>query len=319
MRLEHRVSRASSFSRSSIKVKTEPMLRLRSFVWIALLAVSVVANAQMASSTVLKEIEWRDIGPWRGGRSQAVTGVVGQPDTFYFGATGGGVWKSTDAGENWANVSDGYFTNGTVGAIAVSASNPEVVYVGTGETELRGNVSHGDGVYRSDNGGLTWRHIGLKSTQTISRVRIHPTNPDIVWVAALGPIHGAHPDRGIFKSVDGGKTWKKTLYVSDKAGAADLSFATSDPNTMYATTWEAWRSPYELNSGGPGSKMFKSTDGGDTWTEITRNSGLPGGVMGKLGIAVSESEPNRVYAMIENANGGLYESKDAGEIGRAHV
>lgn len=288
------------------------MQRPRPFVFCLLLAASTLGQAQVASRSVLNELEWRNIGPWRGGRSCAVSGVPGQPDHFYMGTTGGGVWKSTDAGEEWFNVSDGYFGTGSVGGIGVAPSQPGTVYVGMGETELRGNISHGDGVYRSDNGGETWRHLGLKETQSISRVRVHPTDPNTVWVAALGPVYGPSEHRGIYKTTDGGESWKKTLYVNDRSGGVDLSFSSSNPDVIYVSTWEAWRTAYTLNSGGPGSKMFKSTDGGDTWTEISKNQGLPGGIMGKIGIAVSESDPNRVYAMIEAEGGGLFKSDDAG-------
>lgn len=289
------------------------MVKARFYVaTLAVLSVAV-SQAQFASRAVLGELNWRDIGPWRGGRVCAVSGVTGQPDTFYFGATGGGVWKSTDSGENWNCVSDGFFKTGSVGAIAVSTSNPNTVYVGMGETEIRGNISHGDGVYRTDDGGKSWRHLGLESTQSISRVRIHPTDPNVVWVAALGHVYGPHPDRGVFKTTDGGKTWKKTLFVNDRSGAADLVIDPSDPNILYAATWEAWRTAYTLNSGGPGSKLFKSTDGGDTWKEISGNKGLPSGVLGKIGVSVSPVDHKRIYAMIESAQGGLYRSDDAGE------
>ncbi len=241
-----------------------------------------------------------------------MTGVYGSPNEFYFGATGGGVWKSTDSGENWKCVSDGFFKYGSVGAIEVSRSNPKTVVVGMGETEVRGNISSGDGVYRSDDGGETWRHLGLASTQTIARVRIHPKNPNIIWVAALGHIYGAHSDRGIYKSTDGGTSWRKVLFVDDRSGAADISVDQANPNNLYATTWTAWRTPYSLNSGGPGSKIWKSTDGGETWSDISTNIGLPSGVLGKMGIAVSEANPLRVYAMIEAKEGGLYRSEDAG-------
>lgn len=275
----------------------------------------VFLTVHAASQSVVEfaiNAKWRDIGPYRGGRSCAVSGVPGRQQEFYFGATGGGVWKSTDAGQNWQCVSDGYFKTGSVGAIAVSESNPDIVYVGMGETEIRGNISHGDGVYRSDDGGKTWRHLGLEDTETISRIRIDRKNPDIAWVAALGHIYGPHPDRGIFKTSDGGKTWRKTLFESDRAGAVDLSFNPSDPTVQFAATWEAWRTPFSLNSGGPGSKIWKSTDAGETWKDISRSSGLPGGPLGKVGVAVCASKPNKVYAMIEAAAGGLYVSEDAG-------
>lgn len=281
---------------------------------IALLMLLAVAQSAMAQidSSVLNGLKWREIGPWRGGRANAAAGVPSRPNEFYAGYTGGGVWKTTDAGVNWTNVSDGYFKTGCVGAIDVSLSNPDTVYVGMGEHAIRGNTSHGDGVYRSDDAGKTWRHLGLKETLHIGRIRVHPTDPNTVWVAALGPVYSASRDRGIYKTTDGGKTWKKTLFVTDRAGAIDICLAPSDPKTLYASTWEAWRTPYSLNSGGPGSKLWKSTDGGETWQEMSRNPGLPAGVLGKMGVAVSASKPNRVYAMIESAQGGVYRSEDAG-------
>lgn len=283
------------------------------------IAVSALALFAIASNSLAQVddrlfngMKWRSIGPYRGGRSCAVSGVVGRPNEFYGGFTGGGVWKSTDAGVNWNCVSDGSFKTGSVGAIAVSESHPDVVYAGMGETEIRGNISPGDGVYKSTDAGKTWTHVGLASTQFISRVRIHPKNPDTVWVAALGHVYGPHQDRGIYKSTDGGKSWRKTLFVDDRSGAVDLTFDANDPQTLYAATWTAWRTPHSLNSGGPGSKIFKSSDAGETWREVTRNPGLPSGMLGKIGLSVSRSQPNRIYAMIESADGGLYRSEDAG-------
>lgn len=287
--------------------------RHRALVLLALCAIASPAVAQLAPSKILDSLEFRQIGPWRGGRSCAVTGVKGQPDTFYFGATGGGVWKSTNAGQDWENVSDGFFKTGSVGAIASSESHPDTIYVGMGETELRGNISHGDGVYRSDDGGKTWRHLGLAETQSIARIKIHPTNPDIAWVAALGHVYGPHTARGIYKTTDGGKTWRKTLYVNDRAGAQDISIDPSDPNTLYATTWEAFRTAYTLSSGGPGSKLFKSTDGGETWQDITKSKGLPTTVLGKISVAISPKNPKRIFCMLEAEQGGLYRSDDSGQ------
>lgn len=283
--------------------------RLSSFLLLGLVVAS--ASAQV-DPKLLEGLTFREIGPFRGGRSCAVSGVPGQPDHFYMGATGGGVWKSTNAGVDWVNVSDGFFRTGSVGAIEVSRSNPDTVYVGMGETEIRGNITHGDGVYRSDDAGKTWRHIGLKDTQSISRVRIHPTDSETVWVAALGHVYGPHPDRGIYKTTDGGKTWRKTLFVDNRSGAVDLCLEPGNPRVMYAATWEAWRTPYTLNSGGPGSKLFKSEDGGETWTDISRRPGLPQGILGKIGVSVSPANPKRVYVMLESEKGGLYRSDDGG-------
>ncbi|MDI9639986.1 hypothetical protein QPK87_20050 [Kamptonema cortianum] len=288
-------------------------MRMRALAVVSVLLTIVSgAVAQTVDQRILDSVRWREIGPYRGGRSCAVSGVYDKPDHFYMGVTGGGVWKTTDAGENWECVSDGFFKTGSVGAIAVSRSNPKVVYVGMGETEVRGNISHGDGMYKSDDEGKTWRHIGLKATQSIARVRVHPKDENTVWVAALGHVYGPNRDRGVFKSTDGGQTWRKTLYVSDRAGACDLSVDVNNPDVIYAATWEVFRTPYSLSSGGPGSKLFKSTDGGENWTDISKNPGMPIGLLGKIGVSVSPADSNRVYVMLENEKGGLYVSDDAG-------
>ncbi|MCS6885508.1 MAG: glycosyl hydrolase [Acidobacteriota bacterium] len=260
-----------------------------------------------------KSLKWRSIGPYRGGRVTAVSGVVSQPEVYYFGATGGGVWKTTDGGLNWWPVSDGYFKTGSVGAIAVAQSDPNVVYVGMGESPIRGNVSHGDGVYKSTDAGKTWRAIGLENTRHIARVRIHPRNPDVVYVAALGHAFGPNPERGVFRSTDGGKSWQKVLYRSDCAGAIDLVLDPTNPNVIYAALWQVIRTPYSLESGGPDGGLFKSTDGGDTWKELTRRPGLPKGLIGKIGVAVSGVRPERVWAIIEAEDGGVFRSDDGGE------
>ncbi|MFC1500660.1 WD40/YVTN/BNR-like repeat-containing protein, partial [Candidatus Zixiibacteriota bacterium] len=271
-----------------------------------------VMRAQDVDPSLYSMLSWRSIGPFRGGRSTAVAGAPSRTDEYWFGATGGGVWKTTDGGESWACVSDGFFETSSVGAVAVSLSDPDVVYVGMGETQIRGNTAHGDGVYKSVDSGESWTHMGLAETSTISRIRIHPDDPDIVYVAALGHIYGQNEERGVFRSTDGGATWEKILYVSDRAGAVDLSMDPGNPETIYAATWEAGRTPYSLNSGGPGSKLFKTTDGGDNWTDITRNPGLPEGLIGKIGVALSPVDPDRVWAIVEAADGGIFRSDDAG-------
>ena len=262
--------------------------------------------------SLLAGLRWRSIGPARGGRSQAVAGSTKRPLEYYFGATGGGVWKTTDGGVNWRPVSDRFFRSSSVGAIAVSESNPDVVYVGMGETQLRGNIIQGDGVYKTTDGGRTWTHVGLEATRAIGRVRVHPANPDVVYVAALGEPYGATPDRGVFKSIDGGKTWERILFRDEKTGAVDLVMDPKAPDTLYAGLWEVFRTPHSLSSGGPGSGLFKTTDGGKTWTELTRNPGLPKPLWGRLGITVSGADANRLYALIEAQDGGLYASDDAG-------
>ncbi|MEZ4866863.1 MAG: glycosyl hydrolase [Caldilineaceae bacterium] len=264
---------------------------------------------------LLNSMTWRCIGPPRGGRVVAVAGDPNNPALFYFGAVAGGVWKSNDAGTTWLNISDGYFKSASVGAIAVSDSDPNVVYVGMGETTIRTDVSHGDGVYKSVDGGKTWTHCGLAETRHIGQVRIHPKNPDIVYVAALGHAFGPNEERGVYKSTDGGKSWTKVLFKSGKAGAVDLSFDPNNPDVIYASIWECHRSFWELSSGGPDSGLWKSTDGGENWSEITRNKGLPqGGLIGKIGVSASPVKAGRVWALIEaKEEPGLYRSDDFGE------
>ncbi len=261
----------------------------------------------------LKNFQYRAIGPHRGGRVGAVAGVPSQPNVYYFGATGGGVWKTTDAGVNWEPISDNFFKTGSVGAIAVADSDPNVIYVGMGEETVRGNVSHGDGVYKSNDAGKTWKFMGLGDTRQISRVRIHPKNPDVAYVAAIGHLWADNNERGVFRSKDGGKTWQKILFRDNKTGAIDLVFDPSNANVLYAAMWQVKRTPWGFESGGAGSSIYKSIDGGDTWAEISRNKGLPAGTLGKIGITVSPVNTNRVWAMVEAKEGGLYRSDDAGE------
>ncbi len=292
-------------------------------VLIILLGLGLHLRAQQKASPsprydpkLYKALRWREIGPFRGGRSVAVAGHPDHPLTFYFGATGGGLWKTDDGGLTWVNISDKAFKTGSVGAIAVAESDPNVIYVGMGEACIRGNVSPGDGVYKSTDGGKTWKHMGLTETQTIARIRIHPRDPDLVYVAALGHVFGPHPDRGVFRSSDGGKTWKKVLYKDDKTGAIDLAMDPTNPRILYAALWEARRTPWSLISGGPGSGLYKTTDGGDTWTELTNNKGMPKGVKGRIGVTVSPANPDRVWAIIEAEEGGVFRSDDGGKTWR---
>ncbi len=286
-----------------------PVARLRG-LWCAM-AFGVVALDAQVPSAALTTVRWRELGPARGGRSVAVAGSTARPLEYWMGTTGGGVWKTTDGGVNWQPMTDRYF-GGTIGAIGVAESNPDVVYVGGGETDIRGNTSHGDGLWKTTDGGRTWTLMGLKETRHIGRVRVHPTNPDVVYVGALGHAFGNNPDRGVFKTEDGGKSWKKILYRNDSTGVWDLIMDPSDPNTLYATFWHAYRRPWMLNSGGPGSGIMKTTDGGVTWRELTTNPGLPRGVLGKIGLAVSPANPRRVWAQIEADSGGTYRSDDGG-------
>ena len=266
-------------------------------------------------NTFFQGVRWRNIGPFRGGRSVTSTGVVGNPLTYYMGTTGGGVWKTNDAGVSWYNVSDGFFKTGSVGAVAVAENDPNVVYVGMGEHAPRGvTTSYGDGVYKSTDAGKTWTKMGLDLTRHISNIRIHPQNSDIVYVAAQGALHGATPERGVYKSVDGGISWKKILYVDDNTGCADLNLDMTNPRILYAAMWDHRRLPWEVRSGGIGSGLYKSSDGGETWTKIQK--GLPN-ELGKMSVSVCRSNPDKVYALIESdtqkEQGGLFVSMNAGK------
>ena len=263
--------------------------------------------------SVFKAMEWRCIGPHRGGRSVAAVGDPDDPMTFYFGACNGGVWKTDDGGTYWENISDGFFETSAVGAIAVADSDSNVIYAGMGEACIRNDVSSGDGVYKSTDKGKTWQHVGLSDSRHIARVRIHPSNPDLVYVAALGHAWAPNEERGVFRSTDGGESWESVLFVSDKAGAIDLSMDPTNPRILYAAIWEVFRNPWTISSGGPDSGLYKSTDGGDTWTALTGNPGFPKGLKGRIGIAVSPAKPDRIWAIVEAGEGGLYRSGDGGD------
>ena len=265
--------------------------------------------------SIFQSVKYRNIGPFRGGRSVAASGVIDDPMTYYMGTTGGGLWKTEDGGQLWKNISDGYFKTSSVGAVAVSESDSNIVYVGMGEHAPRAVMtSYGDGVYKSTDAGKTWNSIGLKSTQHISRIVIHPKNPDIVFVAAQGALYGPNEERGIFKSVDGGLNWNKVLYVNNLTGCSELSMDYNNPLVMYAAMWEHQRLPWKVISGGPGSGLYKTTDGGISWTKI--HNGLPK-EKGKMAIAVSRSDSEKVYALVESDSnkelGGLFVSNNAGE------
>ncbi len=264
------------------------------------------------SEALYNSINWRCIGPFRGGRSATVTGVPGKPNLYYFGSTGGGVWRTKDGGQTWENISDGYF-GGSIGSVAVSEYDNNVIYVGGGEKTVRGNVSYGHGIWKTVDAGKTWTHIGLENSRHVPRIRIHPRNPDLVYAAVLGDLYKSSDERGVFRSKDGGKTWEKVLFANADAGAVDLILDPNNPRIIYASTWKIRRTPYSLESGGEGSALWKSTDSGDTWTNISENKGLPEGLWGINAVTVSPVNSNRVWALIENENGGVFRSDDAGE------
>lgn len=297
------------------------MQLLRSFIYLVLLISAHFFNqldvmAQRVNQPVdpsfYEGYKWRNIGPDRGGRSLSSTGSPGRVNEYYFGATGGGLWKTIDGGNDWFPVTDGQIKSSSIGAVAVAETNPDIVYIGGGETQLRGSITQGEGIYKSIDGGKNWRDLGLKETQAISRIRVHPTNPDIVYVAALGHPYGENEQRGIFRSVDGGNNWQKVLYVSDRSGAADLIIDRTNPKILYASTWQVYRKAWKMWGGGPDSKLFKSLDGGDTWIELTKNPGMPEGPIGKIGVTVSPADPNRIWAVVEANEGGIFRSDDGG-------
>ena len=289
------------------------------YVLIFLLAGGIVLAQKKEAKTTLtfdeklySALEWRSIGPYRGGRSAAVTGVPGKPNLFYMGATGGGVWRTNDAGNTWTNISDGFFGS-SIGSVAVSEWDNNVIYVGQGEGTIRGNVSYGHGMWKSTDAGKTWIFVGLKESKHIPRIRIHPKNPDLVYAAVLGDLFKSSEERGVYRSDDGGKNWKRILFANANAGVVDLCMDPNNPRILYASMWRARRTPYSMESGGEGSAIYKSTDGGETWKNISTNDGLPKGIWGISCVSVSPVNSNRVYAMIENDNGGVYRSEDAGQ------
>jgi photosystem II stability/assembly factor-like uncharacterized protein len=275
-----------------------------------LIAFPILLVAQQTD--LLNSLRFRLVGPFRGGRSVAVAGVPSQPNVYYFGGVGGGVFKTVDSGNSWAPVSDGQLKTGSVGAIAVADSDPNVVYAGMGEACVRGNATHGDGVYKSVDAGRTWKNVGLQDSYHIGAVRIHPKNADIAYVAALGHLWGPNEMRGVYRTMDGGVTWTQVLKRSNMAGAVDIAMDPGNPRVLYAAFWEISRKPWRMDSGGPGSGIFKTTDGGDHWTEISRAPGLPKGVLGRIGLTVSPANSERVWAIVEAADGGLFRSENGG-------
>ncbi len=289
------------------------MLLIRKIPVCAALALSILAcpAAETVNPALWSGLKYRMIGPERGGRVTTVTGVPSQPNTFYMGSTGGGVWKTTDAGHNWVNVSDGQIPLGSMGAIEVSLSDPNVIYAGTGSSKIRSNVSIGRGIYKSTDAGKTWTFAGLRDVGQIATVRVHPANPDMVWVAALGNPFADNPERGVYRTTDGGKNWQKVLYISDSAGAADLELQPGSPNVVFACMWHGQRKPWTIISGAREGGIYKSTDSGLHWTKLA--GGLPNELFGRSNVAISAAAPNRIYALIEAKPGsGLYRSEDAG-------
>ncbi len=291
-----------------------------------LIGVSIPAEAQVFGHAdeentpayekeYLQELEYRNIGPHRGGRSVAVTGHPDQPHIYYTGFTGGGIYKTTDGGNNWVNVSDDYFKTGSVGALTAAPSNSNVIYAGMGETCIRGNMSAGDGMYKSMDGGDTWEHIGLGDSHFIGEIVVHPKDEDVAWAAVMGHAFGneGNEERGIFKTTDGGETWNKVLYHNQHTGAVDIEVDPDNPRILYASLWEAYRNPWEMSSGGEGSGLYKSTDGGETWENISQRPGMPKGLLGKIGVAVSPVNPDRIWTIIESENGGVFRSDDSGK------
>lgn len=300
----------------------KPLLTKAGIALLALCLFTVTGESQRRKKSqttpeipadLYSSLEYRLVGPFRGGRSAAVTGVPGNPNLFYFGATGGGVWKTLNGGRSWENISDGYF-GGSIGAVEVAKSDANVIYVGGGEKTLRGNVSSGYGIWKTVDAGKTWEKAGLEKSRHVPRIRVHPTDYNTVYAAVLGNIYKPTQERGVYKSTDGGKSWKQILFVNDQSGAVDLTFDPNNPRILYASTWRAQRTPYSLSSGGEGSALWKSTDSGDTWTEISKNEGFPKDTLGIIGVSVSPVNSERVFAIVEHKEkGGLYRSDDGGK------
>ena len=293
------------------------ILHSRAFLLLAIAGALLTLGAapgagQVPQETLMNKLHWRSVGPYIGGRVVTVTGVPGHANLFYMGTVGGGIWKSTNYGVSWTNISDGQLKgpNSSIGAIAVADSNPNILYAGTGESDIRGTMITGNGIYKSTDAGKTWHYVGLGDTHTISNIVVDPKNPDVVYASSMGHVFAPNPDRGVFKSTDGGKTWQKILFVDDKTGAINLVMDPSNPEVLYAAMWQAYRTPYSLSSGGPGSGLYKTTDGGAHWTNITHGEGLAKDLLGRIGVGVSASNPNIVYAIVQAKDGGVFRSDD---------
>jgi photosystem II stability/assembly factor-like uncharacterized protein len=282
------------------------------------LAAPAYASTPVSAPTVMSKLAWRSIGPYIGGRVVAVTGVPGHANLYYAGTVGGGVWRSTDEGVHWVNISDGTLPSSSpsIGAVAVAPSDAKVIYVGTGECDIRSDVIPGDGVYKSTDAGKSWQYAGLREARSTSALIVDPSDPDVVYAASMGHVFVSNPERGVFKSTDGGKTWSKVLFVNDDTGAISLVMDPRDPEVLYAAMWQAVRLPWGMSSGGPGSGIYKSTDGGAHWTNLTHSRGLPHETLGRIGLAVAASDPHIVYAIIQAKGGGVFRSDDAGATWR---
>ncbi len=293
-------------------MKTLSAILLLTSLGLSFISFSQELDIKNAFPEINEGLEYRCIGPFRGGRSAAVTGVEGKPMLFYMGTTGGGVWRTQNGGTTWENISDGYFGS-SIGAIEVSKSHNNVIYVGGGEVTVRGNVSPGTGMYKSVDGGRSWKNVGLLNSRHIVRIRIHPTNPEIVYAAVLGDLFKDTEERGVYKTIDGGKTWKRMLFKNGRSGAVDLILDPVNPDVVYASTWNVRRTPHDFSSGGEGSGLWKSNDGGETWESLSDMEGMPEGTLGIIGVTVSPANPERVWAIIENDNGGVFRSDDGGK------
>jgi len=291
------------------------------FLGVGLFAAALTIAAAVSAATApapdaspLSKLEWRSVGPYIGGRVVAVAGVAGEPNLFYMGGVDGGVWKSGNYGISWSNITDGTLpgSSNSIGAIAVAPSNPKIIYVGTGESDIRGDVITGDGVFRSDDAGKTWKAAGLADTHTISSLAVNPQNPDIVYASSMGHVFKSNAERGVFKSVDGGKTWSKVLFVNADTGAIDVVMDPKNSQVLYAALWQAYRTPWKLDDGGPGSGLYKSSDGGAHWSEISSNPGFPQGTLGRIGVSVAASDPQVVYSIVQSKDGGVFRSDDDG-------
>ena len=290
---------------------------LASAVFGLLVSPTLTSAQENGFETSIQALQWRSIGPFVGGRGTSVVGHPTQKHVFFGGHGSGGLWKTEDAGRYWIPVGEGQFNYGSIGAVAIHEANPDIMYVGLGEPQMRNDVSYGDGVYRSLDGGETWEHLGLEDAKIISQIIIHPDDPDIVYVGSPGQAFGPSPERGVFKTTDGGETWEHVLFKSEEAGVIDMIMSPDDPDTLFAAVWEFERKSWGPKTAGPDSGLWKSTDGGVTWEDIRQNEGLPAGVWGRTGLTMSAADPNRVYALVDNeTQQGLYRSDDLGETWR---